>query len=167
VGPHYSSGGYWRLAQPLTAVRTKDLKQVLDERLFSDMDIPTDRWDWTPGQIVHDTEDWYPRTPGYGLFLDPPYRISGYVVRGGLGWVVMSPRDLARFGLLVATGGMWKGKRLISSVRGHNGGNGSNVGGIGGRVMGSWGKLTCTYDHGKITWRLFTGPPAREMGRHR
>ncbi len=26
----------------------------------------------------------------------------------------MSPEDLARFGLLIATRGMWKGKRLVS-----------------------------------------------------
>ena len=35
----------------------------------------------------------------------------------------MSPKDLARFGLLVATGGIWRGKRLISSewICGHAG----------------------------------------------
>ena len=31
----YSSGGYWRLSQALTAVWCRDLKTVLDERLFS------------------------------------------------------------------------------------------------------------------------------------
>ena len=29
----YSSGGYWRLSQALTAIWKKDLKQVLDERI--------------------------------------------------------------------------------------------------------------------------------------
>ena len=127
----YSSGGFWRLSQALTALWQKDIKQVLDEKLFSHMGIPADRWDWTPGKVLHDTEDWYPHMPGYGAFLDPPYEISGHVVRGGPGWVVMSPKDLARFGLLIATGGVWKGKRLISSewLRSHSGGNGSLVAG--------------------------------------
>ena len=39
----------------------------------------------------------------------------------------MSALDLARFGLLVSTGGVWKGERLVDSewVRSHGGGNGS------------------------------------------
>ena len=127
----YSSGGYWRFAQALTALWNNDIKKVLDEKLFGHMGIPADRWDWTPGKIVHDTKDWYPNMPGYGDFIDPPYEINGHVVRGGPGWVVMSPKDLARFGLLIATGGIWKGKRLISAdwIRGHSGGNGSKVDG--------------------------------------
>ena len=159
VGRTYSSGGYWRLAQALTAVWKKDLKQVLDEKIISHIGIPADRWDWTPGQVVHDTKDWYPKMPGYGLFLDLPYKIEGQVVRGGPGWVVMSPKDLARWGLLVATGGEWNGKRLISRVQGHGGGNGSHVGGISGKAIGSWGKVTCTFNHGQIPWKLFTKPP--------
>ncbi len=125
----YSSGGYWRLAQALTALWNKDIKQVLDEKLFNQMGIPADQWDWTPGGVVQNTRDWYPDMPGYGDFVDPPYEINGQVVRGGPGWVVMSPKDLARFGLLISTGGIWKGRRLISSqwVRGHAGGNGSLV----------------------------------------
>ena len=69
--------------------------------------------------------------PGYGDFLDPPYEINGHVVRGGGGWVVMSASNLARFGHLVATQGLWNGERLISEdyLRGHSGGNGSLVSG--------------------------------------
>ena len=44
----YSSGGMWRLAQPLTALWNRDLKEVLDEKLFSKIMIPSDRWDWLP-----------------------------------------------------------------------------------------------------------------------
>ena len=62
---------------------------MLDERLFSHMGIPAGRWNWTPGQVVHDTPDWYPDMPGYGGFIDPPYEIDGHVVRGGPGWVLM------------------------------------------------------------------------------
>ena len=125
----YSSGGYWRLAQALTSLWHNDIKEVLDEKLLSHIGIPADRWDWTPGRFVHNTRDWYPDMPGYGDFIDPPYEINGHVVRGGPGWVVMSPKDLARFGLLIATGGIWKGRRLISSewIRGHAGGNGGMV----------------------------------------
>ena len=41
--------------------------------------------------------------------------------------MVISAEDLARFGLLVATGGIWEEERLIDSewVRSHGGGNGS------------------------------------------
>ena len=145
VGWVYSSGGYWRLAQALTAVWKKDLKVVMDERLFSKMGIPADRWNWTPGQKVREDAGWYPSMPGYGLFLDPPYEIDGNVVRGGPGWVVMSAKDLARVGLLVATRGEWKGERLISGtsfLRGHGGGNASHMTGVGGDLMVSWGKVT-------------------------
>ncbi|MFC2087242.1 serine hydrolase domain-containing protein [Bacteroidota bacterium] len=155
VGKHYSSGGYWRLVQALTAVWQKDLKQVMDEKLFSHMGISAGSWIWPAGETVHDSTTWYPSMPGYGLFLDPPYYIDGHIIRGGQ-WVVMSAEDLARYGLLVATGGIWDGKRLISYVRGHNGGNGSNVGGKGGDIMGSWGKVTTNFKHGEIPWQLFT-----------
>ena len=116
----------------------------MDEKLFNQMGIPAERWDWTPGKVVHDTTDWYPHMPGYGLFLDPPYEINGQIVRGGPGWVVMSARDLARFGLLVATGGVWKGKRLISDtplLTGHGGGNGSLMFGWN-QSMFAWGQNT-------------------------
>jgi len=127
----YSSGGLWRCAQALTALWKKDIKQVLDENLFGPMGIPADRWDWTPGKVVRETRDWYPHMPGYGDFLDPPYEIDGQTVRGGPGWVVMSPADLARFGHLIATRGNWKGDQLIDPrwLRNHAGGNGSFVGG--------------------------------------
>ena len=119
----YSSGGYWRLAQALTAAWDRDLKEVIDEELFRHMDIPADRWEWTPGKTVHDTRDWYPAYPGYGEYVDPPYTIKGHTVRGAPGWVVMSSEDLARFGLLVATRGVWKGKQLVPSqwLQGHAG----------------------------------------------
>ena len=119
----YSSGGYWRLGQALTALWDRDLKDVLDERLFGRLGIPPDRWEWTPGKTVHDTGDFYPDIPGYGEYVDPPYEINGHVVRGAPGWIVMSSEDLARFGLLIATGGVWKGQRLIGSewLQGHAG----------------------------------------------
>ena len=59
----------------------KDLKQVLQEELFSHLGIPADRWDWLAGQVVHDTRDFYPAFPGYGEYVDPPYEINGHVVR--------------------------------------------------------------------------------------
>lgn len=159
VGRTYSSGGYWRLAQALTAVWKQDLKQVLDERIMGPIGIPPDHWDWTPGKVVRDNKNWYPKMPGYGEFLDAPYKIDGQVVRGGPGWVVMSPKDLARWGLLVATGGQWKGKQLISRIQGHGGGNGSHVGGVGGNAVGSWGRVTSTFNQGQIPWKLFADSP--------
>jgi len=119
----YSSAGYWRLSQALTTLWGKDLKQVLDERLFRHLGIPADRWEWTPGRVVHDTRDFYPDFPGYGEYVDPPYEIRNQAVRGGPGWMQISAEDLARFGLLIATGGVWKGRRLIGPewLRGHAG----------------------------------------------
>ncbi len=69
--------------------------------------------------------------PGYGDFIDPPYEINSQIIRGGGGWVVISAADLARFGLLVATGGFWNGERVIGNdwLRGHGGGNGSLMAG--------------------------------------
>ena len=158
VGQQYSSGGYWRLAQALTAVWDKDLKQVMDEHLFVHMGIEPDDWDWLPGQVVHDSKDLYPRMPDYGLFVDPPHKINGHIVRTGGTGVVMSSKDLARYGLLVATGGRWKGKRLISSVTDAGGGNGSAARGYAG-VMGSRGDMTTTMKYMKVPWDLFKDPP--------
>ncbi|MHB0958704.1 MAG: serine hydrolase domain-containing protein [Pirellulaceae bacterium] len=120
---HYSSGGYWRLGQALTALWDQDLKQVVQDELFSHLGIPVDRWDWLPGKVVHDTRDFYPAFPGYGEYVDPPYEINGHVVRGAPGWFVISSEDLARFGLLVATGGRWKDKQLVAPgwLQGHAG----------------------------------------------
>ncbi len=119
----YSSAGYWRLSQALTVLWKRDLKEVLDERLFRHLGIPADRWEWLPGKEVHDTRDFYPDFPGYGEYVDPPYEIDGCVIRGGPGWMRISAEDLARFGLLIATGGVWNGKRLIGPewLRGHAG----------------------------------------------
>lgn len=127
----YSSGAQWRLVQALTVLWNKDIKQVLDDELFGKLGIPADEWDWTPGRVVHEDKNWYPHMPGYGDFLDPPYEINGHVVRGGGGWAVMSPKNLARFGHLIATGGIWQGKQLLSSewLIGHTGGNHSAVAG--------------------------------------
>lgn len=163
VGRLYSSGGYWRLAQALTAVWRKDLKQVLDEKIMSHIGIPADRWQWMAGKAVHDDERFYPAMPGYGQFVDAPYEIHGQSVRGGPGWVVMSPRDLARWGLLVATGGQWQGKRLISQIQGHAGGNGSTVGGRGAPYFASWAKVTSTFDESQVPWELFVNPPASKV----
>jgi putative CocE/NonD family hydrolase len=119
----YSSGGYVRLGQALTAAWNRDLKDVLQERLFDHLGIPPQRWDWLTTEEVHRRGDFYPEFPGYGEYVDPPYTIGGHAVRGGPGWMVMSAEDLARFGLLVATGGVWNGRRLVGSqwLRGHAG----------------------------------------------
>jgi CubicO group peptidase (beta-lactamase class C family) len=120
---HYSSGGYWRLGQALTALWDRDLKDVLQDELFTHLGIPADRWDWLPGKVVHDTRDFYPAYPGYGEYVDPPYEINGHVVRGAPGWFVIASEDLARFGLLVATRGRWKDRLLVGPewLQGHAG----------------------------------------------
>ena len=159
--PVYSSGGYWRLSQALTAVWRKDLKQVVDEKIFGALGIPPERWDWTPGRKVREDSTLYPEMPGYGLYLDPPYAIEDNVVRGGPGWVVMSAKDLARYGLLLATRGVWKGECLVSDtdlLRAHGGGNGSFVAGLGRGVMLSFGKVTAAgIDFLDVPVHLFLG----------
>ncbi|TIN74281.1 serine hydrolase [Mesorhizobium sp.] len=125
----YSSAGYWRLAQALTAVFKRDLKQVLDERLFSKLGIPASRWDWATGKEISKQKYLYPKMPDSYTYLDPPYEIEGIEVRGGPGWIRISALDLARFGHLIATGGIWKGQRILDEnwLRGHGGGNKSGV----------------------------------------
>ena len=61
----------------------------------------------------------------------PPYEINGHPVRSGPGWVVISASDLARFGHLIATNGVWQDERIIDShwLRGHGGGNKSGMSG--------------------------------------
>lgn len=142
----YASGGRWRLSQALTAVWKKELKDVLDEKLFHHMNIEPDDWQWASGKELHDNREWYPGMPGYGLFCDPPYEIQDRRVQGGGGWVIMSASDLARVGLLVASRGDWKGKRLIGDtplVRSHAGGNSSLMTGWS-DTMFSWGQVTTT-----------------------
>jgi CubicO group peptidase (beta-lactamase class C family) len=158
VGKQYSSGGYWRLAQALTAVWDKDLKTVMDENLFTHMGIAPDDWDWLPGRVVHDSRNLYPKMPNYGLFVDPPYEINGHIVRTGGTGVVMNAKDLARYGLLVATGGIWKSKRLISNVVDAGGGNGSAARGYR-QAMGSRGDVTTTMKQTEVPWHLFKDPP--------
>ena len=164
----YSSGAYWRLSQALTAVWEKSLKQVMDEHLLSKIGIPPERWDWTPGTRVRHDKGWYPEMPDYGLFLDPPYEVEGQVVVGGPGWVVMSAKDLARFGLLVATRGVWKGERLISDtpfLRSHGGGNGSLMAGVGGGLFLSLGRVTTTsISLSDLPLHLFAGNRPRLQG---
>ena len=127
----YSSTGFWRLSQALTSVFDRDLKDVLQERLFDLIGIPAERWDWLTGGYVKDQKHFYPDIPDSYTYLDPPYKINGNVVRSGPGWVVISASDLARFGLLNATRGIWKGEQIVEPewIRGHGGGNKCGVSG--------------------------------------
>jgi len=129
----YSSAGFWRLSQALTYVWGRDLKDVIQERLFDQIGIPAERWDWLTGNYVKSQKYFYPTIPDSYTYLDPPYEINGDPVRSGPGWVVMSASDLARFGHLNATGGIWKGETVIDPnwLRGHSGGNKSGASGEG------------------------------------
>lgn len=138
IAAHYSSGGFWRCTQALTCILDRELKDVLDEALFSSIGIRSEAWDLLPGRQVRENEHFYPDWPGYGGFIDPPYEIGGHRVQGGGGWAVMSASDLARVGLLLASGGMWRGERLVEptefvtqgqrgDIRGWNGGNSSTL----------------------------------------
>jgi CubicO group peptidase (beta-lactamase class C family) len=154
----YSSGGYWRLSQALTAIWNKDKKQVLDEKIMSKIGIPADRWDWVSGEYVRTNVDFYPDIPGYGDYLDPPYTINGEPVLGGGGWVVMSAKDFARVGLLIATGGEWNGQQLISNL-------GGNVG-VSSNTVDGWGVVNGKdgyFSFGKVTTGSFSDPTPNEM----
>ena len=147
---HYSSSGYWRLAQAMTAIWGRDLKDVLDVRIMTKIGIPASRWEWLTGEFVRDAVSFYPEMPGYGWFLDPPYHINGQPVRGGPGWIVMSALDLARVGLLMASGGEWKGKQLISRIEARSEGVDANA------VLG-WGTVAgrdAYFSFGKIATGL-------------
>ena len=155
----YSSGGIWRLSQALTHLLGEDLKQVVDRRLFGPMGIPAERWQWTPGRTLFENRDWYPDTPGYGDFVDPPYEIAGNTVRGGPGWVFISALDMARFGHLVATGGIWEGRRLMRPewLRGHHGGDSNQVGGESTHLTAMARVSTLGIEH-PLPDDLFVGP---------
>ncbi len=125
----YSSGGVWRLMQALTFIWCQDLKDVIDDKIMSKIGISADRWDWLTGYYVR-FNPLYRDAPEYGTFSDEPYKIKGHWVRGGGGDVVMTPEDLARVGLLLSTGGWWRGEKLVNLepyqvTPGHIGGGGS------------------------------------------
>ncbi|MCI0628243.1 MAG: beta-lactamase family protein [Acidobacteria bacterium] len=109
----YSDPGMWRYSQSLTKLWAKDLKTLLDEKIFQYLGVPAGRWGWMPGKAVHDNL-LYPFWPGYGRYLDPPWEIDGNVIRAGPGWVVISASDAARFGYLFLRNGRWKGRQLVS-----------------------------------------------------
>ena len=164
----YSSAGFWRLGQALTAVWGRDIKDVVQERLFDAIGIPPQRWGWLTGGDVRTKRYFYPTIPDTYTYLDPPYEIDGNVVRSGPGWVVISASDLARFGHLNATRGIWKGERVIDSawLRPHSGGNKSGASGET-NYFTSMGVVTTTglpeYKHATETRsilpdKLFTGP---------
>lgn len=143
----YSNGGYWRLSQALTVLFDRDLAEVLDARLFTPMGIRADRWEWISGRTFRETgHRIYPAIPtaGTDVQVDPPYELRGHIVRGGPGWVVMSSADLARFGLLIATGGIWKGARLVGAgwLTGHAGLNIHTVAGDPDTFI-SFAKINC------------------------
>ena len=116
----YSSASQWRLSQVLTAILSEklnmSLKEYLDARIFSKIGIPADEWSWMSGKELADDSLFYPDLPGYGKFNDPPYEINGKTVYGGGGWVIMSARQFARMGILLSTGGVWDGERLVSEL---------------------------------------------------
>ena len=163
----YSSAGFWRLGQALTYVWGSDLKSVLQERLFDRIGIPAERWDWLTGSYIKDQKYLYPTIPDSYTYLDPPYEIDGNPVRSGPGWVVISASDLARFGHLNATGGVWKNEQVIDRdwLRGHGGGNRSGTSGEA-KYYTAMGVVTTKgidHDHGTGTTsflpkELFVGP---------
>ena len=158
-GDKYSSGGMWRLMQALTYVFNKDLKDVLDEELFSKIGIKPDAWYLMSGEEVHSNNpppnavpeqksfypSWTSDTKWYGCFVDPPYKVRGHIVRGGGGWALITPKDLCRVGLLLASGGYWDGKKLITKtfrVTGHAGCGNSDLKATGGTQYFAWGRVS-------------------------
>jgi hypothetical protein len=71
--------------------------------------------------------------------------------------VVTSANDFALLGLLVAAGGLWKGKRLISKIGGNTG--------VGANRMNGWGVIKGKdgyFSFGKVATR-FNDPTPEEM----
>ena len=166
----YSSAGYWRLGQALTALWDRDLKEVLYERVLGKIGVPPDRWEWPTGESIKNQKSLYPSIPDAYTYLDPPYEIGSIPVRSAPGWVVISASDLARFGHLVACGGVWKGERILEPewARGHGGGNKSGTSGEN-RHYTAMGVVTTlgldhvhsTQDKSFIPDHLFLGPVER------
>jgi CubicO group peptidase (beta-lactamase class C family) len=82
----YNTGGSHLLSVIIEAVTGDRTIRYADQRLFGPIGIDRPRWDRSPEGPV---------CGGFGLEL--------------------TPRDLARFGLLALRGGEWDGKRLISA----------------------------------------------------
>jgi len=148
----YSSGGYVRLGQALTALWGMDIKTVLDREILGKIGIAPDNWYWMSLQEAYQGTDIYPAAPGYGHYADPPYFINGSIVRGGPGWVCMSAEDLARYGLLVATQGIWKGEQLLGGqwLISKSGGNDSTM--IGDRITFVAGARIATQSLPDFLW---------------
>jgi CubicO group peptidase (beta-lactamase class C family) len=157
-GGGYSTGGQWRLNQTMTYILGENLKDFLDRELLRHIGIDSTDWYWLSGADVYantpppnaapEQSVLYPRFTEsdrwYGCFIDPPYVIGGQTVVGGGGWVGMSPKDLARIGLLLASEGWWDGRQLISDtdlVDGHAGCGDSDLRAVGGDRMFSWGRV--------------------------
>lgn len=151
----YSSAGFWRLGQALTVLWNRDLKDIIDERLFSKIGIPPDRWEWYTGETIKSQKHFYPEIPDSYTYLDPPYEINGNPIRSGPGWVVINASDLARFGHLLATRGNWKGEQIVSPqwLRGHGGGNKSGVSGESGNYTALGVVTTSGIEHLHTTSR--------------
>lgn len=148
----YSSAGYVRLGQALTALWGMDLKRVLDAELFGKIGIKAENWHWMSLEEVYQSYNLYPEWPGYSQYVDPPLFIRGHVVRGAPGWVYISAEDLARFGLLVATGGEWKGETLLGAewLTSKSGGNESTM--IGDRATFVAGARVATRNLPDFLW---------------
>lgn len=157
-GSGYSTGGQWRLNQALTYVLQEDLKSFLDRELFGPMGIDPSDWYWLTGRQVNENRpppnahpdqmslypQWTDSDRWYGCFIDPPYEIDGHPVHGGGGWVGMSPKDLARIGLLLASDGHWDGRKLIEKtwrVSGHAGCGSSDLGFRSSDLV-AWGRVS-------------------------
>ncbi len=157
-GGEYSSGGQWRLNQALTYIVNENLKDFLDRELFRHIGIDPEAWHWLSGKDVYanrpppnaapEQRVLYPaytsKDRWYGCFVDPPYVVRGHDVLGGGGWVEMSPKDLARVGLLLASNGYWTGRKLVTKtdlVDGHEGCGGSDLQARGGDNMLAWGRV--------------------------
>jgi len=158
TGDRYSSGGMWRLNQALTYIFNKDLKTVLDEEIFSKIGIKAENWQFLSGEFIHSNQpppfadpaqkvfypNWSNSKQWYGCFVDPPYDINGHKVLGGGGWVIMTPKDFCRIGLLLASDGYWKGQKLISKTNRVNGNSGCGDSDLRSdkNTMFSWGKVS-------------------------
>ena len=163
----YSSAGFWRLSQALAYVLGDDLKNIIQERLFDLIGIPAERWIGSPAAMSKTINICIPQFQIRTPISTRPMRFNGNPVRSGPGWVVISASDLARFGHLNATGGIWKGKQVIDPdwLRGHSGGNKSGTSGES-KHFTAMGVVTTDgfeYRHATETTsflpeELFTGP---------
>jgi CubicO group peptidase (beta-lactamase class C family) len=85
----YCSGGFYAAGRVIERATGEPLPDFADEALFSPLDIQRSDWRWN-------------------FTLDQSQR-------NAFGQIYLRPRDMLKLGILIQDGGVWKGRRILST----------------------------------------------------